>query len=98
MITFIVKLLVVAIAHVTTGVWLYHGRIQNRHAIFHSDLIVFALPALVALCVYAYLIRQEVTSNVGTSRPTIVSLSLALIPTVLSSLIFLYVAFNRYGT
>ena len=92
------KLLIVAIAHVSAGFWLYQARVQNRHSIFHSDFLVFGLPTLLALCAYTYLIRREVLNRLPAAPPTIVSLSLALIPTIVSSIIFLYVAFNRYGT
>jgi hypothetical protein len=98
MITLIFKLLTVALAHVGVSVWLYRSRIQHTSLIFNSDFLVFGLPALVALCAYTYFIQQEVISRLSINRPTTVSASLALILTVLSSWIVLYVAFNRYGT
>jgi hypothetical protein len=96
--TLILKLLITAISHVIVGLWLYQGRVHNRHAIFHSDLIVFGLPALLALCAYTYFIRRELLNRLSAPPSTTLSLSLAVIPTILSSLVALYIAFNRYGT
>src|SRR6266571_6368438 len=98
MITLIVELLMVALAHVSMNLWLYQGRIQNRHALFHSDLLVFGLPALLALGVYTFLIRQEMMTRLAVRRPTILSLALALLPTIISTWMSLYIGFNRCGT
>jgi len=92
------KVLIVAIGHVSLALWLYQGRVCNKHMILHSDLLVFGLPTLLALCAYGYVIRPEVVKRLPAAPPAIASLSLALIPTIASLEIFLYIAFNRYGT
>ena len=94
----VLKLLIVAVCHVGIGFLLYQGRIQNKHSLFHSDFVVFGLPMLLALCAYTFLIRREVISRLSTASPTSIGLALALIPTAISSIVFLYIAFNRYGT
>jgi hypothetical protein len=92
------KCLFVAIAHVGVGCWLYQGRAQTRGHLFDTDFLVFGLPTLLALLAYAYIIRWEVMRHLPAAPPTVASLSLALIPTIISTAILLYVAFNLYGT
>jgi len=68
------------------NLWLYRRHIHDRHVLFHSDLLVFGLPALHALCAYTYVIRQQMMKRLAVREPTILSLSLALLPTVISTL------------
>ena len=86
-----VGLLIVAIAHIGFICLMYRARVLTHNAFWASDLVVFALPTLLAFAGYIFLLHTWRTSWV---LAAIVGIAL----TFLSCSASLLIAFNTYGT
>ena len=81
----------VAFVHVAIFVLAYRARALTHSALWSSDLLVFALPALLACVGYAFFLRS---GNMSWLTASIISIGLAF----LSFWLGMIVAFNTYGT
>lgn len=86
--------LATAAIHCGVGVLLYRGRILDQAPILHSDLLVFLLPFIVAL--FAYAAAFWFTGFLH--RRVVVLLSVSFLMACISTFLFMFIAFNRYGT
>lgn len=90
--------LAIGCGHCLIGVILYRGRAIDRIPVLQSDILVFLLPALVALSAYTatYWWIGFLQSKPGLRIMTMVGLS--ILWTGFSFWLSLLIAFNRYGT
>jgi hypothetical protein len=86
-----VGLLIVALAHVGYIFLTYRAGVLTHSAFWSSDLIVFAIPTLLAFAGYISLLHARCSSWITAA---IVAIAL----TLLSCWISLFIAFNTYGT
>ena len=88
----------IGIAHVVMGFLLYAARIKNIATLFHSDLLVFLVPTLLAFAAYCF-VEWPVTLPAFSLPVRLCSVAfIALIATAISFVLTLLVAFNTYGT
>ena len=97
--TMLLKLLLVAMAHIGIGFWFYRGRVlYSGIALLHSDLLVLGLPALMAFILYACVLFGWVRLMLPSTTPVMPSVAFALVATIISTTVLYYIAFNQYGT
>jgi drug/metabolite transporter (DMT)-like permease len=84
-------LVAVAAAHVGYTFVLYRARVVSHSTVASSDLLLFALPVIVAFIVYFFLLRARAPRIV----PPWVG---AFLLTFLSFCLSLLLAFNTFGT
>lgn len=95
----LLKMLLVALGHITVGFCLYRWRILHKEiSILHSDFLILGLPALLAFGSYTFVLRAIVRESLPRTSPMAASLALAFMFTIASGAILYYVAFSRYGT
>jgi len=86
-----IGLLTVAIAHVGYIFLTYRARVLAHSAFCSPDFIVFALPTLLAFAGYVSLLHARRSS-------WITAAIVAIVLTLLSCWISLFIAFHTYGT
>lgn len=88
---------IVFCAHAALTIALYRERMLGGGAIFESDAVIFLLPFLIALLVYAGILwRLEVLRSGRRRRLTVASIAFGL--SVVSFLVGLTVSLNLYGS
>jgi hypothetical protein len=92
------KVALVGVVHSALFVLLYYGRISGLSSILTSDVLVFALPAILAFDSYLYLAWFYVPQKYGTALRTTVALIISLFAVAISSLCGTTIAFNLWGT
>ena len=88
---FIVGLVAVALAHAGYTFVVYRARALTHSAVASSDLLLFALPAVLAFCGYFFLLRARAISP-------LLSLLIASALAFLSFWFSMLLPFNIYGT
>lgn len=87
----------IALLHVLAGFTLYWGRVAQLGEIFFSDRLVFELPTIGAFGMYLalalYLLR-----HLDLMKRVAASLVLAVCATTFSFYLFLFCAFNTFGS
>ena len=84
-------------AHVALTIALYRERVLGGGVVFQSDAVIFLLPFLIALLVYAGLLWRLGVLRSGRGRRLKVA-SIALGLSVVSFLVGLTVSLNLYGS
>jgi len=92
------KITLIGIAHAAILVVLYYGRIQDLSPILFSDLLVFAMPAILAMTGYVYLAWFYVPLRYGLAVKAILAMILSIFAAIISTLCGMTVAFNMWGT
>jgi hypothetical protein len=82
---------VVAIAHVAYIVVAYRSRALTPPGLWSSDVVVFALPTLLAFGGYVCFLHRPRTS-------WLLAFMVSIVLTFLSLWVSLFIAFNTYGT
>jgi hypothetical protein len=88
---------VIALLHVLTGFTLHGGRVAQLGEIFFSDRLVFGLPTIGVLGMYIAL-GLYLLPHLKLMKRVTVSLALAVCATTFSFYLFLFCAFNTFGT
>ena len=96
--TLIIRTLTVAMAHVAIGFWLYRSRALDKGEIFKSEFLVFFLPTILALVVYAYVFwfYGFAPSNIWFRVSATIFFSILAI--FLSLWLLMVIGANLYGT
>ncbi len=94
----LLKLVLIACGHVALGYCLYRLRVMGRGSLFHSDLFVFALPALLAYVGYTFVLHREIFGRTSANPTVAGGLSLGVLLTIISLSIMFYLSFDRFGT
>jgi len=98
MLYFLGKMVIVGIAHIAVGVFLYYGRIKNLSAVLDSDLLVFVVPALLAFCGYVFITWSDTFPTYRLPVKLGLVALIALVATAISFTCAATVAFDRFGT
>jgi hypothetical protein len=96
--TLLIKILIVASGHVAVVLLLARVLARKEAAPVDLSFIVFGLPTLAALGLYTYTLRPYVFTELPSAPTTLASVSLGLIPTIISLAISLYIFVNLYGS
>ena len=91
------QLLFIAAVHIAVGVFCYYGRTKNLLGIFHSDLVIFLLPALVAFLSYFCVVWFGISQRNSIIKAGVATLT-GLALTAVSLYCTLAIAFNWLGT
>lgn len=94
----LLKILVSAIGHLGLVLLLVLLLKRQEPAAVDMGFVVFILPALLALGWYSYVLRSYVVIELPSAPAALASFSLALIPTVMSFALSLFVVLNIYGS
>jgi hypothetical protein len=91
------KMAVVFCVHVAVTIALYRGRVMGDEVLFQSDAVIFLLPFVIALLVYAgFLWRSGVPRPGRCRRLKVAAIAFGL--SVVSFLVGLTVSLNLYGS
>ena len=96
--TFLIRIVAIGCLHCIGGVLLYRGRVVNQLPMLESDLLVFDLPALIALIAYGIAFWSNGFLRAKPALRIVIMLGVSLLATCLSSWLFMLIAFNKYGT
>jgi hypothetical protein len=96
--TLLLKLLISAIGHLGVVILLVRLLRREQPASVDMGLVVFIIPTLLALGLYTCVLRPYVVSQLPGAPTALASLSLALIPTMMSFAVSLYIVLNIYGS
>jgi len=84
-------------AHVVLTIALYRGRVSGGGVVFQSDAVIFLLPFVIALLIYAQILWRS-----GAPRPErwrrVKVAAIALGLSVVSFLVGLTISLNLYGS
>ena len=90
---------IIAAAHGLAGALVYRQRVLSDAALWNSDLLVFALPAVVAFIAFTLVFWPA--SDRGTSPGAgsrVRAIAMAAVSTAVSAWAYCAIAFTRYGT
>lgn len=90
--------MVVASGHVVIVLLLGLLLKRDSPAPFDLGAIVLILPAFIAIMVYAYLLHPYVVQELPSAPPVIATISLAVLPAIISFSVSLFVFVNLFGS
>jgi hypothetical protein len=93
---FLIKTVVIGCLHCVVSVLLYRGMVVNQFP--KSELLVFDLPALIALIAYGIIFWTSGFLQAKLGLRIAIMLGFSLLAAGLSSWLFMLIAFNKYGT
>lgn len=94
----LVKIFVSAIGHLGLVLLLVLLLKRQEPAAVDMGVVVFVIPALLALGLYSYVLRPYVAIELPSAPAALASFSLALIPTAMSFAMSLFIVLNIYGS
>jgi hypothetical protein len=94
----LVRILIVGSGHVVVVLLLGLLLKRDSPAPFDLGIVVLMVPAFIAVALYAYLLRPYVVEELPSAPPIVATISLAIVPAIISFSVSLFVFVNVFGS